>query len=569
MLLKDRTLEKYNYTIESLTHGSSKKVCLQCDYCQNEYESTYKQYNNAHDVINKDACIKCKYVKRRDISMALYGVENSAQRPEVRQKISENCEGFDDKRRAIIKAKYGVENPMENAELKERQKQSVINKYGVENVSQIKEVREKVEATNLKKYGNKQFLGSEVGREKKREGMLNKYGVENAFEAEEVKQKIRATNMQNLGVEMPTQSPEVMAKIEQTNMERYGCKTPAQNDEVKQKIAETNLERYGYKSPQQSPEIKQKIKEKAIETGRWNTYDGKSFTDLAKEFEIPYTTLIYHTKLYGIETALKMTPQISALEKIVQLWLDEEQIKYKLHFTVDGRKSDFLLTDKNIILEIDGLYWHCEINRPDDYHIIKRDVYVNNGYTPLFFREDEIKNKFDIVKSIIMNKLCRSNRIFARKCDIIEMDNKESNTFLGQNHLMGAGAGQTYALAHGGEVVSAIRVKCTNKHERAYEVSRFCHKLNTQVIGGFSRLIKNFLYHTSAKTLTTFIDRRYGSGAYLTDLGFTHTSCHPSFSWTNATECVHRMRFRGNSGYDSGFVKLWDCGQARYDLSIK
>jgi very-short-patch-repair endonuclease len=522
--------------------------------------------------------------------MKLYGVVNSAQRPEVRKKISENCEGFDEKRKATMMERYGVVNPMDSEELRDRNRQTIQDRYGVDNISQVESFQAKKRETSLERYGNEQFLGSDVGRVKVHQGVVDKYGVDNVFQLEEVKLKIRQTNLENLGVEMPTQCKEVMDKIEQTNIERYGCKNPAQNEQVKEKtvstnldrygcknptqneqvkkkIVATNLDRYGFRSPQQSPEIKAKVRQNAIDSGRIKLHDGKDLTTLAKEFEIPYSTLVHHTALYGVDLAIQMTPQISSLEKVIQSWLDEEKVNYKLHYRAGGRISDFWLSDTKIIIELDGLYWHSDIHRPDDYHIVKRDTYIENGYTPLFFREDEVNNKLPIVKSIIMNKLGRSTRMFARKCTIVEVSRAESALFFETNHLMGKGRGTTYGLKYGDEIISCIVIRNTRGND--YEISRFCHKLGYQVVGGLSKLITHFTRNNNVNTLTTFIDNRYGDGEYLTKLGFSFIGCSPSFRWTNTVDCLHRMKFPGNTGYDNGFVKIWDCGQARYDLYVQ
>lgn len=523
MLEYEKTKVELGYDINSLSKGSNKKVCVICDYCKTLYTTTYKMYNKAREVVKKDSCVKCRYKKREDVSLAKYGVKNSAQRDDVRKKISDKAEGFDDKRRKIIKERYGVENPMNNQELKERQKQSVMDKYGVENVSQVKEVRDKVRKTNLEKYGNEEFLASEDGKQKKLEGIRTKYGVDNVFQSEEIKDKIK-----------------------QTSLEKYGFE-------------------HHFKDKDRALENAKLVVEQKIKNGTIKLYEGKTISEWRKNSEYSNSRFRVLINQHGFDVAKTMTPRFSCLEQIFEKWLIEKDISYKKQFAVENRFADFLLTDYNLIIELDGLYWHSELEQKDnDYHIKKRDLYIKHGYTPLFFREDEINNKLDIVKSIILNKMGQSNRIFARKCNIINMDRENSKKFFEQNHLMGKGRGVTYGLMYNNELVSAIIIR--KKSGKHYEISRFCHKLGCQVVGGFSRLIKHFLRNHDVELLTTFIDRRYGAGDYLGALGFEFKNCSPSFCWTNTTECVHRLRFRGNSGYSKGFIKLWDCGQARYDL---
>ena len=153
MLQEDRTKQEYGYDVESLTKGSSKKVCLKCDYCNIDFFTSYKLYLKGHEVILKDACKKCRYDKRRDVSLAKYGVANSAQRQDVRDKMSKNCafnqKGFKAKSDKTMMEKYGTTNAMQSEELRQKQKQTVVDKYGVENVSQVKEFRDKVDNRRL------------------------------------------------------------------------------------------------------------------------------------------------------------------------------------------------------------------------------------------------------------------------------------------------------------------------------------------------------------------------------------------------------------------------------------
>ena len=116
------------------------------------------------------------------------------------------------------------------------------------------------------------------------------------------------------------------------------------------------------------------------------------------------------------------------------------------------------------------------------------------------------------------------------------------------------------------ELISVIQLKRSKNQD--YEISRFCNKLNTSVVGGFSKLINYVHNKYSPDIISTFIDLRYGTGEYLNKLGFTKVSCYKSFSWTNGRDTFHRMRFRGNSGYDHGLYKIWDCGQLKYSKTF-
>lgn len=90
----------------------------------------------------------------------------------------------------------------------------------------------------------------------------------------------------------------------------------------------------------------------------------------------------------------------------------------------------------------------------------------------------------------------------------------------------------------------------------------FAVKKNTTVIGGYSKIMKRI--EQIGKSIQTFVDLRYGNGQWLENLGYKLSTSHLSFRWVKNDKTYHRMKFRGNTGYDEGMYKLWDCGQAKY-----
>ena len=152
------------------------------------------------------------------------------------------------------------------------------------------------------------------------------------------------------------------------------------------------------------------------------------------------------------------------------------------------------------------------------------------------------------------------------KSELFYENNKDVNTttaneFFNDNHLMGKGKGAAFGLYHNNELVTCIRVV---KKKDGLDISRFAHKLNTNIIGGFSKLLKHVEQTLNPAFIQTFIDRRYGQGNYLTSLGFTKETESLSFSWYLDNKVLHRMRFPGNTGYQLGAYKIWDARQAKW-----
>lgn len=543
MILEEQTLKQFGYSIDSLTKGSKKRVMVLCEYCNNEYDAVYKNILNSRDVISKDACIKCKYLKMKECNLKKYGVENAFQRSEVKDKIKDN---------------YGGKNWVETEEFKNKYKETINNrtgldrkrvadnisagvreKYGVDNVSQVPEIRGKVQQTCLEKYGATEFFASEHGQRRIAEGMMEKYGVTNAFTSEVCKEKSKATNLDKYGVAYACQNQDVQNKIKETNLAKYGVENPLMSPEIQEKVRKTNTEKYGTV---------------------YIVHEGKTVKEWAEEKNVPYSTLLQRIHEFGIDKALTMTNKETGIEYKLRLILEKHGIKYNQHAVINKRRSDFVLPEYNIVLEADGSFWHSEACLDKQYHHKKRIHYIKHGYRPFFFRENEINEKPEIIESILVNAIGKSNRVFARKCIAKQIDKQTARAFFKENHLMGASKGITYGLYHDGKLISAIQMR---RKDNGWEIARFCHAKFTTVIGGLTKLLSFFSSIHKPESVMTFIDFRYGSGDYLLNLGFTQSKTHLSFKWIG-DKIYNRMQFPGNSGYEYGLLKIYDCGQGKF-----
>lgn len=394
-------------------------------------------------------------------------------------------------------------------------------------------------------------------KEKVKQTCLQKYGVEHYSQTEEAKTKLKDLCLLKYGVESRFLDKTIQQKIKNTNLAKYGNECPSKTEAIKEKVIKTNLKKYGVSHPSKTKIVIDKIKNTMIKNGHMYYFDDKSSAELADNIGISRSCMNARIRKYGYEIACSMDKRESEIEKLISIELDKLSISYNKQVKVDDKYADFVIN--NIVIEADGLYWHSDaVNKDKNYHKNKRLMYLKNGLIPLFFREHEIINKRDIVLSIIKNKLkINSVKFYARKTKVVDVSFDVGKKFFEENHLMGVGVGKIVGLEINNELVSCLQI--TNKSEY-YDVSRFANKINTTVVGGFSKLLSLF----SDKTIKTFIDRRYGLGDYLLDLGFKLQHEHLSFSWVRNDRVFHRMKFSGNSGYENKCYKMWDCGQALY-----
>ena len=251
---------------------------------------------------------------------------------------------------------------------------------------------------------------------------------------------------------------------------------------------------------------------------------------------------------------------------------------------------DIFIPSHNIAIEFDGLYWHSELYKPSNYHLNKTELCEKQGIQLIHIFEDEWLFKKDIVKSRLLNILgLTPNKIYGRKTIIKEVSPKESKEFLNNNHLQGStNASIKLGLYYNNELVS---VMLFNKPRLGigvtydgYELSRFCNKLNTSVIGGADKLLKYFIKTYQPKEIISYADRRWSQGNLYEKLGFNfiHNS-KPNYFYINQNVREYRFNYRKNilvkQGYDINktereimldrkIYRIYDCGAKLYKINL-
>ena len=324
-------------------------------------------------------------------------------------------------------------------------------------------------------------------------------------------------------------------KTKQTCIERYGVENAMQTDIVKETLKRTMLERYGVEHQSQLKSIRMKIQQsrRKIEMekhpfiigytsdGDWVCKCPHEDCNKCKEKTFVIAPLIYSGRQNDkIEICTNLLPvgkdntKNTTIEIFVANILDKYNIEYKSNYRkiINPKELDIYIPDKNIAIECNGIRWHNDKYKSNTYHINKYKQCKEKGIQLLTIWEDWIITKPDIIESIITNKLgLNNNIIYARKCEIKEVNPSICSNFLHNNHIQGRSASTIrLGLYYNNELVSLMtfsppRVNMGSKnHKQQWELVRFCNKLNTRVIGGASKLLSHFIKSYNPTSIVSF-----------------------------------------------------------------
>jgi hypothetical protein len=282
--------------------------------------------------------------------------------------------------------------------------------------------------------------------------------------------------------------------------------------------------------------------------------------------------------------------EINLYQYLISIYKNE--IIQKDRSILSKQELDIYIPNNNIAIEYNGLYWHNELNKPSNYHLNKTKLCEDKGIKLIHIFEDEWIHKKDIVKSRLKNILgLTSNKIYARKCIIKNIDTKLSKEFLNTNHIQGhVNSSIKLGLYYNDELVSIMtfgslrKTMGKNKIDGSYELLRFCNKLDTTVIGGANKLLSHFIKNYNPNEIISYADRRWSNGNLYEKLGFefSHNS-KPNYWYVKQLKREYRFKYRKNilvkEGYDPTkseheimlereIYRIYDCGNKCYKLTI-
>ncbi len=466
--------------------------------------------------------------------------------------------------------------------------------------------------TNISKYGGVAPLCSSDIKEKAKTTIMNKYGVDNIMKLHStvVRNKKILTELYG-GVGNASQT--MLDKYNNSCLKKYGVKYASQTDEFKAKVANRNINAFGYKTILMSDESHQKSRNAKLLKIQNKFPDVLSYTyksewickcphsgcDECDEKYYIISSQLYRDRLKdNTEPCTRLLPvcknnnKNTSLEIYIKRILDKHNITYITNdrSVLNGKELDIYIPSKSIAIECNGMYSHCDKYKDANYHYNKYKECKLQNIQLITIWEDWIKNKPEIVESLLLSKLGIFNtRVGARKCIIREIDSKSCNDFLNNNHIQGACQSKVrLGLYYNNILVSVMsfgkQIGCSgNKNNNAHILKRFCALKNWQVIGGANKLLQYYITNYKPQKIESFACNDISNGDVYKKLGFKELQHNNSYWYVKGLKRYHRSTFTKAAivklGWkdkvdntwtekevmkENGYNRIYDCGQTKY-----
>ena len=476
-----------------------------------------------------------------------------------------------------------------------KSKQTLIKKYGVDHPSKMKDHIKKVKQTKKERYGDENFVNIEKAKQTKKE----RYGNKNWNNRE----KAINTMINHYGTPYYTGLKEKTSKL--ANDGTIGFKSKKYKEYlVKNNI--TNISQL------------ESVKEKKYNKKLQNTY--KNILENYSEFIEPLFTLDEfngggYNNLYSFKCTKcgnefkhwiangiiprcdvcypkypKHSKYENEIKEFLLKYLNESEIIINDRSVITPKELDVYIPSKKLAIEFNDIYWHSELNgKYPSYHLEKTELCESKGIKLLQIFESEWIYKSHIVKNIIKQHINdnMNETIYARKCNIKQINNNIKNEFLEKNHLQGKdNSSIKYGLFYNDELISVMTFsKARFNKNIEWEIYRYSTKLGYNIVGGASKLFNHFIKDYNPKSIITYSDRRYFNGNVYKQLGFNFIeNTQPNYFYFNKNSnyiLENRIKYQKFKlknilpKYDdkltewenmqlNDYNRIWDCGNKKF-----
>jgi hypothetical protein len=408
-----------------------------------------------------------------------------------------------------------------------------------------------------------------------------------------------------------------------------------QSEEVKAQMIQRSREVSGVDWPAQRPElISQRTKKLQMnfaesiqdENIRENYL---KFRENPKAYleslpEKPTLTSLYKSLGYSDDTAVcsilidndiqdlvnyKYSSMESEVYDFITSLIPDINIQMRNRRLIAPLEIDIYLPDYKVAIECNPTYTHNSTVPPFGdrtkvlppyYHKEKSDLCKKQGIFLFHIFGYEWTNKQDVIKSMLANLLGVTGRkIHARDTYVDVISYNDATKFLNKNHRQGYMTSKVRLGLRVKDTNELVSLMTFNKPRKGigktsddvleWELGRFCNVLNTNVVGGASKLFKYFIKNYEYSKIVSFSDIAHTKGNLYDVLGFTAISeSSPGYVWVNIFTDMYltRTACRKNNlrnlfddqnidienktetmiMAEHGFVQVFDCGVIRWEI---
>ena len=251
---------------------------------------------------------------------------------------------------------------------------------------------------------------------------------------------------------------------------------------------------------------------------------------------------------------------------------------------IEGVELDLYIEELGLAVEHNGVYYHSELYRPNDYHIKKAEFCSEKGIKLIQVFDYEWQKKKPQVKDFLLAQTGNCKKVAARKCKIVFLDKVEASIFLNKNHIQGAVASANLFLGLRYED-RLVAVAAFGKHHRQSISSRtvmkrFVSEQGIVVVGGLGRLSRA-ASETLKVDIYSWCDRRWSSGKSYESAGWSFDGViAPQYFYIKNGRyyCSKQARQKNKVGTPAGMTehehaiadklfRVYDCGKFRMKYS--
>jgi hypothetical protein len=390
----------------------------------------------------------------------------------------------------------------------------------------------------------------------------------------DIKEKTKNTCKEKYGCDFTAQSQNVKNKIKQTFNKKYNGH-PMRNNDIKNKMNKTCDKKYNG-HPMKNKEICKKSKDTFYKNNIINVHEFLKSIDLKLvneyiesktivDFQCLKCKKIFKTGYFNIQQG-KRCPycsteyeqskeEIEIYNYLTSILPDIEIIKNETQLiknpkTKNNLELDIYIPDKKIAIEYNGLYWHSNLYKDKNYHLMKTNLCKEKGVKLIHIFEDE----WIYEKENVKNKL---NDILLQNYNQLNYNELQVKEILNNDKIIILGLFKNNELKY--------KMIFINENNYIYKIKDYY--FNNIIIFKF---INYFQKYYNWKELNVYIDIRWNNEKIYEKMNFKYIKYLFPQEWYFKRDELKRI-FKNDilKKNENKYLKIYDCGYVKYKLKNK